>query len=628
MKLRALLLIILTLFGSQMTMSAQAIKFTAQDFEKLIGLRNAYQVTDFANAPLLRLQVADTKAFLEAIQAANAGNKELESKFNSHPDIRELLVNQRKAEALLELDTEISKNNGKCSGTDRDLLNRIQAAAQAQDSCAAYSNTPTSKLARSLAQVLKHSGSGFGEDKKAREALRLTKAEAIQTTVETYLMLDWQTGGRPPSDEDIVKLCKDVPELCRDPKRLESLKRLATRLGEGLRGKTKPSLVLAAGQMSRGLEKLNQTLLKIEVDKTKGWVWDSPNITDETREALALYRSQYNDLSSVGLGTLMRTQKMRTVVGDPRLETDAKKNESGKFIFPPHRTGVKASDLGAAAVEAQESMLARLRKLVTPSPRENVAADLEELVRTSPVAVGRMLLQNPRLFSEVCSIIARIQSTDEDDAFADNLSWGGGIVSAGTGLLAITAAGVAYIAAAPIAVPASIGAVALGAVSTVTGLAVTGYEIAEGYEAYGESKVLAESLASGTGDQRSLDESRKTVDEYQEAVRNAVMSGVLSIAGAGAIKGGILLAQAGGRALQMRKVTALLKNATVLSKADKQVGKTLDEVARWLKGPEYSRFLGYLSKVDADTQTKFLKNLSKMSKKDRDDAIKALMCMS
>lgn len=592
---------------------------TANDLTQLDRLVELYRVTDFTDVNQVREARRLVDRYMRSLRSRNLDISRYGKGF-------ELLAQHRKAESLMQLDASIRISGGRCRDSDREILQRLQMAAAQQDSCEVYRNTPLRDLHRSLSDITSRANVPVSGQDSQRQTFSAIKEEAIRTTVETYLSLDWHTGGVAPRERDVEELCRSVPGLCTQQSRRAGFVRTARAIEQSLKGRVGPSSQLSAARLNEELRALNTILARVPVGTTEGYIWDSPDINEGTRAVIDEYIREYNRVASFGVGVLLRTDTLRERAGGPRLLDKPEKDESGRFRYPAHNASIGMSDLTRARMEAKQKMLNRLRELNAATSAGDTSENLKDLVRSSPVAVARALLNDPSRFNDVCSAIAQIQREDQNDVFGDKLSFGGGIVAGAAGVVALGAAGAAYVFTAPVSVPLTVVAGAAGGVSLVTGAGVAAYESYEGYEAYVEQKSLQASLLSRTGDSESAREMTAAYEKYNEAVRNAVLNGVVTATGMGAVAGAARAWTVAQRAGELRRLTKSLNEAADIAKNNPQVSRMFETLSRSLNSRELGLLHQHLATVESATRAKFLENLSKMSPDDYLKVLKSMLC--
>jgi hypothetical protein len=386
---------------------------------------------------------------------------------------------------------------------------------------------------------------------------------------------------------------------------------------------------LATTQINSAVDRLNQSLAKIDIKTEKGIVFDSAKLEDEkTKAGFDQYMNQYMYEVQNNAGALLLTSGLKKTVGEIKsLDEDdtTKDHKTKKFIFKPHKKA-KAYEVASAIKEVERKMDDHHQKtlslaLTSANQLKDQDESLATMVKNNPFAAGPVLLNNPQLTSQMCDSINTVNKDDKFDEDLDKYFTIGAAVLGGAVLLTGigTVAG-AYLLTGSLTAGVSAGTVGgsiLGYTALAGGaveLAVAGQSSAKAYQQHQEMVTQEASFLTNNGDRQSLTDAKTALLEYKDARFTAALTLVgVGLSGASAGKLFNLLKFNSGK-ISPDEVKAASKILTYL--ANTQTAKRLKDVIHVLgaNGAEkMDLFFSQLAKVSEKNRIKLLEKLKDSS---------------
>jgi hypothetical protein len=240
--------------------------------------------------------------------------------------------------------------------------------------------------------------------------------------------------------------------------------------------------------------------------------------------------------------------------------------------------------------------------------------NLEDMVKTNPAAIGKVLLENPELTPVVCRMINQIAEKEESKETWNKVYFWGGLIVGGTLLVTGVGAGVgAWV----------LGETALSAtlVTVATATAVISSGVAAGETVYSSSKYLTEreealtlraSTIARNGDQQTGKEAEAKLNEAWSDLTSAGISAV------GIIPFGPLWRFMRTSA-KMSRVGSLAKIEQMSAQEEAAALKQLSATIKELNNPQLEKILiNAKNKVSSEDYGFFIGQLSQLSKEQRE----------
>ena len=383
---------------------------------------------------------------------------------------------------------------------------------------------------------------------------------------------------------------------------------------------------LATNQINASVERLNQSLAKINVKTDQGFIFDSAQLENEnTKSGFDQYITQYMFEVQNNAGTLLLSNELKKSVGEIKSLNEAdtvKDHKTKKFMFTPHKKA-RALEVANAIKEIERKMEDHNQKTLSLAlSSANNPKDQDEslalMVKNNPFAAGPVLLNNPQLTSQMCDSINMANNDDQRDEDLDKYFTVGAAVLGGAILLTGigTLAG-AYLLTGSLTAGVSAGTLG-GSILGYTALAGSAVELAsagqagvKAYQQHQEMITHEAAFLTSNGDKESLTDAKQALIEYKEARFSASLSLIgVGLGGAFAAKLFNLL-NSGPTALSTHDVRGASKILKYLT--NRQSAKKLKEVIQALgdRGSEKMEdFLIKLAKVSEKNRIKFLEKLN------------------
>ena len=390
--------------------------------------------------------------------------------------------------------------------------------------------------------------------------------------------------------------------------------------------KEKLTPALATAQINSAVDRLNQSLTKIDVKTDKGLIFDSAKLDDpKVKSEFDQYMNQYMHEVQNNAGALLLTSELKKSVGEIKsLQDDdtTKDHKSKKFIFKPHKKA-KSYEVASAIKEVERKMDEHNQRTLSQaqSPIQDRDEALAKMVKNNPFAAGPVLLSNPQLTSQMCETINTINKDDQFDEDLDKYFTVGAAVLGGAILLTGigTVAG-AYLLTGSLTAGVSAGTVGgtiLGYTALAGGaveLAVAGQSSVKAYQQYQEMVQQEASFLTSNGDRQNLTDAKSALIEYKDARFTAGLS-LLGVGLSGASAGKLFnLLKFNSGKVSPDEVKAASKILTYL--ANTQTAKRFKDIIHVLgaNGVEkMDTFLAYLTKVSEKNRIKLLEKIKDSS---------------
>jgi hypothetical protein len=291
----------------------------------------------------------------------------------------------------------------------------------------------------------------------------------------------------------------------------------------------------ALTSLNASIDRLNETLSKVEVKKNVGYLYDSANLSDENaKREFDNYINQYSQEVSKDAGALFLTKTMKDQSGSiKRFDSDetSKDKKTSNFQFTPYKR-IKLDDVTKSIKEAEGKMLDQARDTLTIANQATLRKDMiksddddiSKLVKINPFAAGQVLLHQPQYTGLMCDAINKINQTDVDDAEFDKYFLIGSAVIGG----ALVLTGVGAVAGAYLVT----GSLTAGVVAGTTAGSVLGYSalagsavelVSFGYNSkrsmdhYKEMDQLESAYLTKNSDAKALSEAKNALVDFKEA---------------------------------------------------------------------------------------------------------------
>lgn len=411
-----------------------------------------------------------------------------------------------------------------------------------------------------------------------------------------------------------------------DPQFETELRKELTDFSKNQKITDKISPSIAVSTLNASIERLNNTLAKVEVKKDVGYIYDSANLSDEnTKKEFDNYINQYTYEVSRDAGALLLTKTMKDRSGSiKRFDSGetSKDNKSSQFHFTPHKK-IRLEDVTTSIKEAEVKMMDQARDTLTIANQATLKKntlksdddDISNLIRINPFAAGQILLHQPQYAGLMCDSINKINKDDVDDADLDKYFLIGSAVLGGALLLT----GVGAVAGAYLVTGSLTAGVAAGTVggsilgySALAGSAVElvsfGYNSKRSYDHYKEMDQLESAYLTKNSDATALTEAKNALIDFKEARLMAGLS--LAAVGLNLVNVGSVfnIFKAGNAtATELNAATKILKYIS-----DTQVAGRLKEIVKAIgaSGAEkLDNFLLRLAQVGEKSRIKFLELL-------------------
>lgn len=320
-----------------------------------------------------------------------------------------------------------------------------------------------------------------------------------------------------------------------DPEFKTELKKELVNFSKNQKTSDKVTPEKAVVSLNASIDRLNETLTKVEVKKDVGYIYDSANLTDEnSKKEFNNYINQYTQEVSKDAGALLLTKTMKDQSGSiKRFDSDetSKDKKTAKFQFTPYKK-IKIDDVTKSIKEAEGKMMDQARDTLTIANKATLRKDtlrsddddISNLVRINPFAAGQVLIHQPQYAGLMCDSINKINKDDVDDADFDKYFLigsaviGGALVLTGVGALAgaylVTGSLTAGIAA------GTVGGSILG-YSALAGSAVElvgfGYNSKRSMDHYKEMEQLESAYLTKNSDAKALTEAKSALVDFKEA---------------------------------------------------------------------------------------------------------------
>lgn len=417
-------------------------------------------------------------------------------------------------------------------------------------------------------------------------------------------------------------------DVCKkmNPKFSEELKSELMNFSKTLKISDKLTSEKAVISLNASIDRMNNTLAKIEVKKDVGYIYDSANLSDEnTKKEFDNYINQYTQEVSKDAGPLFLTQTMKDRSGSiKRFDSDetSKDKKTSKFQFVPYKK-IKIDDVNQSIKEAETKMLDQARDTLTIANQATLKKDtinsddddISKLVKINPFAAGQVLLHHPQYAGLMCDTINKVNKDDVDDAELDKYFLIGSAVIGG----ALVLTGVGAVAGAYIVTGSLTAGVAAGTVagsvlgySALAGSAVElvslGYNSKRSIEHYREMDQLESAYLTKNADAQALSEAKNALVDFKEA---RLMAGIsfaslgLNLVNVGAVFN--IFKSGKATATELNAATKILKCI-----GDTEVVSRLKEIVLALgtKGSEkLDNFLLLLAQAGEKGRIKFLELL-------------------
>ncbi len=371
----------------------------------------------------------------------------------------------------------------------------------------------------------------------------------------------------------------------------------------------------ATQQINLAVDRLNQSLAKIDVKTDKGIIFDSAKLEDDNvKNNFDQYMNQYMHEVQQNAGALLLTSELKKAVGEIKsLDEDdtTKDHKTKKFIFKPHKKA-KTYEVANAIKEIERKMDEHNQRTLTlaMTPPKDRDESLAKMVKSNPFAAGPMLLNHPHLTSQMCDTINEVNKDDKFDEDLDKYFTVGAAVLGGAILLTGvgTVAG-AYLLTGSVTAGVSAGTVGgtiLGYTALAGGaveLAVAGQSSIKAYQQHREMIEQEASFLTNNGDRQNITDAKQALIEYKDARFTAGLS-LLGVGLSGASAG---------------KLFNLLKfNSGKVSPDEvKAASKILTYLANTQTAKRFKDVIQALGANGAEKMDLFLANLAKVSEKNR-----------
>lgn len=315
----------------------------------------------------------------------------------------------------------------------------------------------------------------------------------------------------------------------------EELKKELVNFSKSQKTTNKMTPEKALTSLNASIDRLNDTLAKVEVKKDVGYIYDSANLTDEkAKKEFDNYINQYTQEVSKDAGALLLTKTMKDQSGSiKRYDSDetSKDKKTAQFQFTPYKK-IKLDDVTKSIKEAEGKMLDQARDTLTIANQATLRKDtirsddddIANLVKINPFAAGQVLLHQPQYAGLMCDAINKINKTDIDDAEFDKYFLVGSAVIGG--VLVLTGVGAvagAYIVTGSLTAGLAAGTAA-GSVlgySALAGSAVElvsfGYNSKRSIDHYKEMDQLESAYLTKNSDAMALTEAKNALVDFKEA---------------------------------------------------------------------------------------------------------------
>ena len=271
-----------------------------------------------------------------------------------------------------------------------------------------------------------------------------------------------------------------------------------------------------------------------------------------------------------------------------------------------NKKSISPDDVLKAQSEVKNLLADQLKKIRS--------MNLEDLVKTNPAAIGKVLLENPELTPVICRMINQIAEKEESKETWNKVYFWGGLIVGGTLLVTGVGAGVgAWV----------LGETALSAtlVTVATATAVISSGVAAGETVYSSSKYLSEreealalraSTISKNGDQQTGKEAEAKLNEAWSDLTSAGINAV------GIIPFGPLWRFMRTSA-KMSRVGSLAKIEQMSAQEEAAALKQLSATIKELNNPQLEKILiNAKNKVSSEDYGFFIGQLSQLSKEQRE----------
>jgi hypothetical protein len=533
----------------------------------------------------------------------------------------------------------------------RKMNSRILDEAWRANSSLIVNCTPQS-VGMSFADLRRFSGSvtslmagGVGYDQDEKNSLQERVAlQALKNSALTYMSLAYryEPAFLDESHPDVDDISKVTEAICQKsgkhlgctPKQRKGITEFLNRSVNRIKSGGKATFRQAANDINRSLVKLNKKLEEIPLKSEGGYfktpVWDTSDADlkdPETNRKFQEYVQEYLHQASHGSGLLMLTDSVRDRSGGLRQLEDGDMDEKTRyfgdtrFTFKKHRT-VSAHYAKKAKREAQGKILKHSQAIHKLQKGGLGGDDLAKLVRTNPVAVGQVLINDPLSATLVCDSFMAIDRSDHSDATWDGVwMWGGAIVGGAVALTGVGAGIGAFIFSGTTAA-ATMGTVATAAyvagAVTVTGEALFwSFRSDDHYSAISEFDA---SYLAGNSDEYGIVESREALTEFKEARMYAALSLGFAAMDIGLLK----MMRSGGKVGSGAKT----KNGMVAGRLTPNQLKVLSSIYQVITKPAIAQkilqTIGRMGRGGAAKMDRFITLLSEVSDKKRIQFLKRL----
>lgn len=324
------------------------------------------------------------------------------------------------------------------------------------------------------------------------------------------------------------------------------------------RTKNKVAFQKMADELNKSVAKINSQVKTIANKKYQK--------IEDVYQDYNKYSEAFEAMSSTNLGRLVFTRTLSQKVGMLQNIEDTE-FEDGKLKLQPHLKdgrAITAQDIQVANREASSAIMGQLNSLSEMNPNE--PKNLKELLKKHPLAVGQVLLKNPSFAKDICTQITDIASSDKTNKMLlDAFEWAtfaigvipiGGWAVAGVGSLlkmAATRAAGRVVASSVLA-----NAVGSGMGLASVGLAEGNVLMAQNY--LREARDLQFKVFNKPEYKQFSGELRPLMNELDDAIFNAQLSGALSVVDAASLMRGLAQLHPSALAGELRSRIAHLKS--------------------------------------------------------------------
>lgn len=247
--------------------------------------------------------------------------------------------------------------------------------------------------------------------------------------------------------------------------------------------------------------------------------------------------------------------------------------------------------------------------------------DLEELVKTNPAAIGKILLENPEMTPFICDVVNKIAENEETKETRNKVFVWGGLIVGGTLFLTGVGAGVGAWVLGETALSATLISVATATVvmSSVVSATESIYMGNKYFNDRNEALALRASSISRNGDAETNKETQNKLNEAWSDLTSAGINAV-GILPFGRIWGFMQ------SAAKMSRVGSLINVGKISAKEEALAIKQLSATVKELNNPQLEKILINAQKqVSSEDYGSFIGQLSQLSKEQRDFVISRMI---